>query len=319
MPPYTPPLFFRNGHIQSIYPTVFRRVNEICYRRERIDTPDDDFLDLDWLAGDDERPLVIIAHGLEGNSRRAYVKGMARAFFKAGFSVLAWNFRGCGGEINRRPKLYHSGFYEDLETVLMHAYASGYESICLCGFSMGGNVNLLYLGLMGEAVDNRVKACVTFSVPCDLATGSRRIAAPGNRIYMKRFLRLLHEKIKAKKERWPALFDDHNYHLIQDFKGFDDRYTAPLHGFADAEDYWRRASCKPQLKNVQVPTLLVNALDDPFLPKECFPYRQAAENPFLKLETPRHGGHVGFVQFNRSGTYWSEARALSFCSGLLAD
>ncbi|MBN2705168.1 MAG: alpha/beta fold hydrolase [Deltaproteobacteria bacterium] len=311
---YQPPFFFANGHLQSIYPTICRRVEGVDYQREIIFTPDQDFLELDWLkqgAGS----LVIIAHGLEGSSSRAYVKGMARALHRAGFDVLAWNFRACGGTVNLQPKLYHSGFCEDLETVIDHVlHSRPYSRLLLCGFSMGGNVNLLYLGRKGAAIDSRIKACVAFSVPCDLAAGSRQIARRGNQLYMRRFLCLLHEKIKAKKAQFPELFDDQDYHLIKDFKGFDDRYTAPLHGFKNAEDYWRQCSSKPHLPDIRIPTLLISALDDPFLPDFCYPRSEVKRNPWLRLETPTHGGHVGFVRFNRQGCYWSESRATAFFS-----
>ncbi len=312
MTEYHAPLFFRNGHRQSIYPTIFRKVKGVQYRRERVTTPDDDFLDLDWMSVDSDK-LVIISHGLEGNSSRAYVKGMVKAVTKAGFDALAWNFRGCSGTVNRQPKLYHSGFYEDLETVIEHVFKNfGYREVNLVGFSMGGNVSLVYLGRQGLSIDPRIKKCITFSVPCDLKAGSEQIAKPGNQIYMKRFLRLLHEKIKAKKPAFPDLFDDRNYQLIKNFYDFDNRYTAPLHGFIDAHDYWQQCSSKKFITTIRVPTLLINALDDPFLSESCYPFTECSNNPYLSLETPKHGGHVGFVTFNRDNSYWSEKRCVAF-------
>ncbi len=312
MSDYHAPWFFRNGHRQSIYPTIFRMVDGVHYKRERITTPDDDFLDLDWMSGKADK-LAIISHGLEGNTSRAYVKGMVKAVTKAGFDALAWNFRGCGDTINRRPKLYHSGFYEDLETVIEHVFQHRkYREINLIGFSMGGNISLIYLGRKGNAIDGRIKKCIAFSVPCDLRAGSEQIAKPTNRIYMKRFLRLLHEKIKAKKVTFPDLFDDRNYSAIKNFYDFDNRYTAPLHGFVDAYDYWRQCSSKQFIKNIRVPTLLVSALDDPFLAEACYPFKESAANPQVSLETPKHGGHVGFVTFNRNHLYWSEERTVAF-------
>lgn len=312
MSDYQAPLFFHNGHRQSIYPTIFRRVSGILYQREKIATPDDDFLELDWLSTNSDK-LTIISHGLEGNSSRAYVKGMVKAVTDAGYDALAWNFRGCGGTVNRQPKLYHSGFYEDLETVIEHVFKNcNYREINLIGFSMGGNISLIYLGRKAHTIDLRIKKCVVFSVPCDLKASSEQIARTGNRIYMKRFLRLLHEKIKAKKTTFPDLFDDHNYHLIKTFFDFDNRYTAPLHGFSDALDYWEKCSSKQFINNIQVPTLLINALDDPFLTDTCFPFSESAANPYFSLETPEHGGHVGFVTFNRNNLYWSEKRCVVF-------
>ncbi|MBN2809177.1 MAG: alpha/beta fold hydrolase [Deltaproteobacteria bacterium] len=312
MTEYHPPLFFRNGHRQSIYPTIFRQVKGVDYLRETISTPDDDFLDLDWVYGSSDK-LVIISHGLEGNSTRAYVKGMVKAVTDAGFAALAWNFRGCGGAINRQPKLYHSGFYEDLETVIEHVFKKyQYREVNLVGFSMGGNVSLVYLGKKGSSIDPRLKKCVAFSVPCDLKASSEQIARPGNQVYMQRFLRLLRQKIKAKQADFPELFDDKNYEQLKNFLDFDNRYTAPLHGFIDAFDYWKQCSSKQFLNNIQIPTLLINALDDPFLAEACYPFSECAANPNLSLETPRHGGHVGFVTFNRNNLYWSEKRCLQF-------
>jgi len=252
MTEYQAPLFFRNGHRQSIYPTIFRKVKGVHYRRQKITTPDDDFLDLDWVSAKSDK-LVVISHGLEGNSQRAYVKGMVKAVTDAGFDALAWNFRGCGGTINRQP--------------------------------------------------------------CDLKAGSKQIGKPGNQIYMKRFLRLLHEKIKAKKPAFPDLFDDRDYKLIKNFHDFDNRYTAPIHGFIDADDYWHQCSSKQFLNNIHVPTLMVSALDDPFLAQACYPFTECAANPHLTLETPKHGGHVGFVTFNRDKRYWSEERCIKFLKG----
>jgi predicted alpha/beta-fold hydrolase len=153
---------------------------------------------------------------------------------------------------------------------------------------------------------------VVFSVPCDLKASSKAIGKPENRIYMKRFLRLLHAKIKAKKPAFPDLFADHDYAAIKNFYDFDNRYTAPLHGFADADDYWRQCSSKQFIKDIRIPTLLVSALDDPFLAPACFPFAETAANPNVTLETPQHGGHVGFVTFNHKNLYWSEARCIAF-------
>jgi len=313
---YHPPLFFRNPHLQTLYPTLWRRVKGINYQRERIRTPDGDFLDLDWLRQGRDK-LVVISHGLEGDTQRAYVKGMARAARRRGYDVLAWNFRGCSGTPNLKPRFYHSGSDDDLEAVIDHVLeAYDYRAVMLVGFSMGGNVSLVYLGRRETDVDPRIKGCVVFSVPGDLADCSRALARPANRIYMKRFLKLLHAKVKATQARFPAMINDHDYHLINDFRAFDNRYTAPLHGFRDAEDYWQQCSSARFIPTIRVPTLLVSARDDPFLGPACYPFRQADANPFFTFETPLHGGHVGFISFNREKTYWSERRALDFLAAI---
>ncbi|NUM79287.1 alpha/beta fold hydrolase [bacterium] len=309
---YVPPFLFSNGHIQSIYPTLFRKVKSVSYTRERIDTPDGDFIDIDWLKNGSGR-LAILSHGLEGNTDRAYMHGMARALSGQGWDALAWNFRGCSGEMNRQLRFYHSGATEDLDAVVQHAIRTDrYDAIVMIGFSMGGNLTLKYIGERGEALPPPIQRAVAFSVPCDLKSSAIEMAKKTNQIYMKRFLRLLHEKVRAKMQQFPEKIDDENFETIRDFQGFDDRYTAPLHGFEDAEDYWAKASCKSFLKNIRIPSLLVNAQNDPFLGKECFPYEAAAANSNFFLEVPRSGGHVGFIRFNSDGMYWSEKRAMEF-------
>ena len=310
--PYTPPFPMANGHIQSIYPSLFRRVDDLVYTRERMETSDGDFLDLDWARtrGSSSR-LVIISHGLEGCTHRAYVKGMARAFTQEGWDALAWNQRGCSGEPNRLLRMYHNGVTDDLDRVITHGAATGrYKEIALVGFSMGGNLTLLHLGR--DKVHPLVKGAVVFSVPCDLSASARALSRKTNAIYMKRFLRMLHEKVKAKALLFPHAVDARGYGEIRDFKAFDDRYTAPIHGFENAEDYWEQCASAPHLKDIPLPCLMVNALNDPFLEPECYPHEAARANPNLTLVTPKSGGHVGFIQFNRQNRYWSEQVAVDF-------
>jgi len=308
---YSPPRFFSNGHVQTIFPTLFRKVHGISYQRERISTPDDDFLDLDWsIVG--AKKLAILSHGLEGDSSRSYIVGMVRALNRRGWDALAWNFRGCSGEPNRTVRFYHSGATEDLHTVVSHVDRHrSYETIVLIGFSMGGNLILKYLGERSNHFAS-LQAAVAFSVPCDLQSGAVKMAEFSNSMYMIRFLRSLHEKIREKMRLMPNQIDDTGYWKIKTFKQFDDRYTAPLHGFENAQDYYSRASCKQFLTNISIPSLLVNAQNDPFLSFSCFPLEEADDNPCLYLETPVSGGHVGFVDFNGAGEYWSERRAIEF-------
>jgi len=309
---YRPPLLLGNGHLQTIFPALFRKVAGVVYRRERIPTPDDDFLDLDWAATGSRR-LAVIAHGLEGNSSRSYILGMVKALRTGGWDAVVWNARGCSGEPNRTLRFTHSGATEDLDTVLAHVLATRpHEQIALAGFSLGGNVTLKYLGERGSQLDPRIRKAVAFSVPCDLQSGSLRLAGRANQVYMRHFLSSLRGKIRAKMPRASGKIDDRNYERLRTFKDFDDRYTAPLHGFADAEDYWRQSSCAPFLINIPIPTLLINARNDPFLANRCFPVEEAGANPMLHLETPSSGGHVGFITFNKGGEYWSESRTVGF-------
>jgi predicted alpha/beta-fold hydrolase len=309
---YQAPFFLPGGHLQTIYPSLFRKINSSFYQRERIFTTDDDFLDLDWsLTG--HKNLAIISHGLEGSTHRPYVLGMIRALCTHGWNALAWNFRSCSEEINRRLRFYHNGATDDLDQVVRHASAKNqYEQIALIGFSMGGNLSLVYLGQGKHKTVTKLSKAIVFSVPSDLKASSERLARPINAIYMKRFLASLHKKVIAKMALFPDQIDDRNYHQIRNFKEFDDRYTAPIHGFKDAEEYWRKCSGKQFIPNIRIPTLIINAANDPFLSKECFPVREAENSRFVVLETPSAGGHVGFVSFNKAGLYWSEKRTLDF-------
>jgi len=280
--------------------------------RERLLLADGDFLDLDWGRRGADR-LAILTHGLEGDSKNPCLQGMAAALRRDGWDVLAWNFRGCGGEPNRLLRSYHSGATEDLQAVISRALRdSTYQRVSLVGFSLGGNMVLKYLGDLGGDVDSRLDRAVAFSVPCDLASSSRHLESRANRLYMRHFLQSLREKIREKIQRFPGMVDDVGLAQMRTFREFDGAYTAPMHGFASAEDYWSRASCKPVLTRIAIPTLLVNARNDPFLPEECFPFDAAVTNPSFFFECPMSGGHTGFIAFNALGEYWSETRAVKF-------
>jgi len=311
---YRPPWGLANGHLQTILPVLFRRVAPITYERERIATPDGDFLDLDWNRDHCSDSLVIITHGLEGNSSNASVQGMARAFYRTGWDTLAWNLRGCSGELNHLLRTYHSGAWEDLQCVIGHASA-GYRNIALVGFSIGGNLTLKYLGDHGTSVNPRIKGAVAFSVPCDLASSAKVLESRINSIYMNHFLRDLRRKIREKAATFPEGIFTEGLERIRTFREFDGAYTAPLNGFLSAEDYWAKASSKPSLTGITVPTLLVNALNDPFLGPECFPREEAESNPHLYLELPASGGHLGFITLKKE--CWSETRAVEFCGRVL--
>jgi len=309
---YCPPLLLRNGHIQSIYPTLFRRLDTDSYQRERIFTPDDDFLDIDWSRTGSNK-LAIISHGLEGNSHRNYVVGMVKMLNRNGWDALAWNYRSCSGEINRQLRFYNSGTIEDLEYVIQHTKKTKYyQKIVLIGFSLGGNLTLLYLGKKSGQIDSRIEKAVVFSVPCDLKASTNELAKFKNKIYMKQFLMTLHQKIKAKMELMPGLINDDDYHSIKDFKTYDDRYTAPLHGFKNAEDYWKKCSSNRFIPEIKIPTLIVNARNDPFIADGCYPIEEASSSKKVFLEIPESGGHVGFIQFKKDKSYWSEERAVEF-------
>jgi predicted alpha/beta-fold hydrolase len=311
---YQPPFYLFNGHLQTIVPSLWRTVPDVTYQRERLELPDGDFLNLDWSHLPDMRPtngLVVVSHGLEGDASRPYVRGMVRALNRAGLDALAWNYRSCGGEINRLLRSYHLGDTEDLDLVLRHALATGrYQRAYLVGFSAGGNVTLKYLGEDAGRVPTEVKRAAVFSVPTDLQASSVHIGRLQNQVYMRRFLKSLRLKVRAKAELLPGQVDLEGIEELRDFLQFDSRYTAPMHGFDSAEAYYQYASSGRYLSGIRVPTLLVNAQNDPFLPASCFPWEMAADSPFVFLETPPDGGHVGFAE--SSGEYYSERRAVEF-------
>jgi predicted alpha/beta-fold hydrolase len=268
-------------------------------------------IDLDW-SHVGSSTCVIIMHGLEGHSQRPYVRGMARACNRAGWDVVAVNMRGCGGEPNLLPKSYHNGSSDDLDEVINHVTTLSYACIKLIGFSLGGNVILKYLGEGGWNYPSTLSSAVAISPPCHLTSCAEKLTATENRIYMRRFLKMLHKKILAKKPLFPDQFNDDNYSSITTFKQFDDRYTAPLHGFSCAEDYWERASSLQFLPFIKLPTLILSSSDDPLLTPQCFPQDIAEKHATLTLEITRYGGHTGFYGQTRDGLYWHEQRAIAF-------
>jgi predicted alpha/beta-fold hydrolase len=298
--------------LQTLVPALLRRARRVTTERERLELEDGDFLDLDWRREGRER-LGILSHGLEGSSGAVYIQAMAAALWQEGWDVLAWNCRSCSGELNRLPRFYHSGSSDDLKRVIDHALAvHPARHVDLVGFSLGGNVTLKLLGELGDGAPARLHRAVAFSVPCDLAGSSRQLESWLNRkLYMGRFIRSLLEKVEAKRATHPEIPAVDPEEKPETFKQFDDRYTAPLHGFRDAEDYWERSSCRPWLSEIRVPTLLVQAANDPFLSGDCYPWREARGSEAFHLEVSRGGGHVGFggPWRERNG---AEARALGF-------
>ena len=313
---YQPPFYMFNGHVQTIVPSLWRTVPDVRYQRERVETPDGDFLDLDWSrqpADAATDTLGIVSHGLEGDASRPYVRGMVRALNRAGFDALAWNYRSCSGEMNRLLRSYHLGDTDDLNFVIQYALGQRrYRRVFLTGFSAGGNVTLKYLGENPGRVPRAVARAAVFSVPTDLKSSSYHIARPENRIYLTRFLKSLRAKMRRKAELLPGQVDLTDLDLLRDFPEFDRRYTAPMHGFKSADEYYEIASSGRYLGGIELPTLLVNAENDPFLPPACFPRAVAQASAYVFLETPHEGGHVGFAEGTPDGEYYSERRAIEF-------
>lgn len=302
--------FIYGEHIETIIPSLFRKVSLTPTEKERISTPDNDFLDLDWHRVGSKK-LVIVSHGLEGSSKSQYIVGLASYFNKNNIDALAWNYRGCSGEMNLTTKFYHSGATYDLETVITHTIQKGYSKITLVGFSLGGNLTLKYIGEEPNKHKEIISA-VTFSVPLDLSAGADEISKKKNIMYSNRFLRRLKRKLKEKNKLLGDKFPLNGVSNIKDLRTFDDIYTGPLHGFKNAEDYYFKSSSLFYLDQINIPTLIVNAINDPFLPSTCYPTELLKDHKFIWFETPSHGGHVGFMPAAKDGSYWSERRAFGF-------
>lgn len=308
---YTPPLLFKNGHLSTIYSGTLRKIDGLVQKRERLELPDGDFLDLDWsFSKKPSQKVTILLHGLEGNAQRPYIAGSAKQFNHAGYDACAVNFRGCSGKINRLYRSYHSGATEDLQFIIDHTLETKkYSSIYLKAFSLGGNLALKYLG-EGTEFPKELKGAVAVSVPCSLHSSLVELLKPKNFLYARRFKKHLVDKLRSKQLLFPDKISDSDIEAIRTLKDFDDIYTSRAHGFDDAMDYYKKCSCLQFLPNIKIPCLLINAQNDSFLGAECYPYPEAKINRNLYLETPKYGGHVGFYGIQNS-TY-SEKRALIF-------
>jgi predicted alpha/beta-fold hydrolase len=317
---HNPPFWLPNGHLQTIYPALFRTVSAVAYQRERIVTPDFDFLDLDWSLAEEQpggkNRLVILSHGLEGNSTRQYILGMVKFLNAKGYDCLAWNFRSCSGEMNKTSRFYHSGATEDLHFVVQDAFKKGYDQVYLMGFSLGGNLTLKYLGEESGHIDSRIKKSVVFSVPMDLKACSLAIIKPENRIYQSRFLKTLKPKVEKKGLHFPSDINPADFRHVNTLYDFDHIFTAPLHGFNSADHYYEQCSSMFFVDRITVPTLIVNAANDPIVPEKSLPEALIDKLPNVWLEITAHGGHCGFRPpgFSQS-LYWSESRALEFLEG----
>jgi hypothetical protein len=304
-----------------VFASVARPFVRPPYRRERWELPDGDFLDVDRIDGPTRlAPLLVISHGLEGSSRAPYARGLAAQAARRGLSVAAWNFRGCSGAPNRLLRQYHSGDTEDLNLVVdrLAAEEPG-RALFLCGFSLGANQIVKWLGERGERAPPEVRAAAAVSTPFDLAACARALDGPGfwPWLYRERFLRRLRRKALAKALRHPGSIDAARVRSATTFSAYDGLVTAPLHGFADAEDYWRRSSSSRFVGAVRRPLLLLSAADDPLVPLSSLPTLAAQENPAVTLQVTPAGGHVAFVTGPPwSPRYWAESRVLDFFSAV---
>ena len=306
---------FRNGHISTIYSGVLRKVEGVTQKRERITLPDTDFIDLDWsYAGNNTKQLLVVLHGLEGNAQRHYMLGSAKIANQNNMDAVCVNFRGCSGEVNKTFQSYHSGKTDDLASVIKHITTQfDYDTIYLNGFSLGGNVILKYLGETSD-LPKQIKAAVTVSVPVYLKGSLEQLMSSKNYVYSKKFLRNLRSKLVGKQQLFPQKINNQDLSAVKTLKDFDDVYTSKAHGFKDAYDYYEQSSSLQYLKHISIPTLLINAQNDSFLSKECYPIQEAEQNANFYLEMPKYGGHVGF--YDEQNTYYSEKRMLQFITNL---
>ena len=300
---YVAPRWLPGGQLQTIWPALYsRRVKgpPLPYRRERWTTPDADFVDVDYLQDGAPteflRPLLVVFHGLEGSSRSHYGEAFADVARERGWACALPHFRGCSGEINRAPRAYHSGDHEEMGWMLERLRRAHRGPLMAVGVSLGGNALLRWAAEAGAQAGRSVDAVAAVCSPLDLAAGGRAIGQGFNRqVYTRMFMRTLIPKALKKLEQHPGLFDRDTLLKARDLYAFDNVFTAPLHGFRDTEDYWRRASAKPLLRNVHIPALVVNARNDPFVPASSLPAANEVGSS-VRLWQPMHGGHVGFVQ-----------------------
>jgi hypothetical protein len=305
----------KNGHAETIMPALFRKV-QTAYKRERITLADRDFMDLDWQKQGSKKVLVLF-HGLEGSSQSQYIKGFSRFFYDKGYDTCAVNFRSCSGEMNKLLRSYNSGVSDDIDEVLNHISKNNlYGEMYLCGFSLGGNALLKYLGEQSNNVFSLIKKAAAFSVPIDLAGSSKVLAKPSNKVYMKRFLNSLNAKMKQKSLMIPGSIDVKGIEKIKTFGEWDSKFTAPIHGYKDSADYYAKCNALQFLPHIRIRTLLVNAQNDPFLSESCFAYNEAKVNPYFHFEAPKYGGHVGFSMALPNGPYWSEKKCFDFFEGV---
>lgn len=311
---YKPPFWQINGHIQTIYPSLYRKVKDVNYQRQTITTSDDDFLVLDWsFAKYPSTSVTVLSHGLEGDSHRPYITGMVRELNKEGVDCVAWNFRTCGGVMNKQSRMYHSGVTDDLACVIQHCIQKGYTTIYLIGYSLGANLTLKYLGEQGAAVSSLIKKAVVFSAPMDLKACSLRIGKTLFKIYERRFLKSLKHKTLAKLQEYPELLSAEVVENLTTLYEFDNQVTAKLHGFKDADTYYEACSSKHYVSSITCPTLIINAENDPMIPIESLPLDVLRNHPKVKLLITSEGGHCGFSATSYDHEhYWSEKQAINF-------
>ncbi len=306
---YNPSGIFKNGHINSMFPYFFRKAFDSNFERQRLTTPDQDFLDIDLIINNNEK-AVFLFHGLEGSTGSQYIQASASLFSKNGFDVIATNYRGCSGQLNHKPYAYNSGWTRDVEFVLDN-YLKKYSSVVLLGYSLGGNLILKYASDGYYHLDPKIKAIMAVSAPIDLYQSVLEISKRKNRLYEINFLKTLKIKTHEKAVIFPEVYNKIDVDGIKKLIEFDDLVTGPIHGYEGALDYYEKCNSLQTLKNLSIPTLLLNAKDDPFLSKSCYPEILSKKHRFLHALFPKYGGHCGFYTKGES-YYWNEIELLKF-------
>ncbi|WP_397446444.1 YheT family hydrolase [Polaribacter sp. R77954] len=310
---FLPTIPFRNGHFNTMYRPLFMK-DTANYTRKRITTWDHDFIDLDFsFVG--SKTLVLLIHGLEGSSESKYMASNTNHLNSLGVDTVCFNLRGCSGEDNLLLTTYHSGKTEDVDFVvnyLLNHY--NYNSIVIVGFSLGGNLTLKYLGEQSAHISPIVKGGIAASVPIDIGSAELEMDKIKNKLYMEMFFKTMKNKILEKAHKFPTYnLDKDKLFKATKFRHLEKIYTAPVFGFESPEDYWEKASSKPFLSKIKRPTLLVNAKDDTFLSKECYPYKEAENSDFFFFEETKYGGHCGFMSsFKPEENRWLEHRISRF-------
>ena len=320
-PKYHAPWWLGRGgfgaHWQTVYPFVFRRAHSPPYVRERWDAmpngkPDGDFIDIDRVAGPGDKPMVVVFHGLEGSSQSIYSVNLMNEVARRGWRGMVPHFRGCSGEINRLPRAYHSGDATEIDWILRRARAeSPNQPLYVAAISLGGNATPKWLGEQGDEALKIATAVASISAPLDLTAAGDKLAQGFCKLYTYRFLKTMKANSLAKLRRHPGIFREEVMQRARTLREFDNEVTAPLHGYRDTDDYWTRASAKPGLIDVKVPTLVLNARNDPFLPASALP-RADEVSAQVTLEFPEHGGHVGFLGGSFPGGSWMTRRVFHF-------
>lgn len=324
--PYQPPRWLRNRHLMTFaawarprrYPHLPRAVRRLF----QVDADSRVRADCYWQPGHRSRPTLVALHGLEGSSEAHYILGLAEKAFAIGWNAVALNQRNCGGTEHLTPKFYHSGLTADPLAVLRELRSvDGIAPVALVGYSLGGNLALKLAGELGEAAADLVAAVVAVSPTADLPTCMAAMERRENRVYEWNFMRNLRSRVRRKCRCWPGHFDTAPLRRLETIRAFDAAYTAPHHGFASAEDYYYRASAMRVIERVQVPTLIISAADDPFVPPEQFLEPAVAGNPAIVCEIVPYGGHCAFLAAGARGNeaYWAERRALDFAAAVLGE